>query len=265
MSSSCSRKCSEHRSRADGGLGIGLSLVRKLVELHHGVVAAASPGAGQGSVFTVRLPLVEQVTTPKQFERVVLGHGVNFRHRILVVDDNQDAATSLAILLSELGHDVDTAFGAHDGIAKAAAMRPTLMFLDLGMPHMNGIEAAKHVRALPHGDDITLVALTGWGQALDHQRTSAAGFDGHLVKPIDLGELDKLLSAPVIRNGTSAAMWPGTNVSAPGTIIGPRRLYAKYNIAKITPRPRIAEECDQDTCTTKGREPANRPASKPST
>ncbi len=136
----------------------------------------------------------------------MLSRVVNFKHRILVVDDNQDATTSFAILLSELGHDVDTAFSAHDGIAMAAAMRPTLMFLDLGMPQMSGLEVAKHVRALPHGDDITLVALTGWGQALDHQRTSAAGFDGHLVKPIDLKELDKLLSGPDIRDGTSDAI-----------------------------------------------------------
>ena len=122
-------------------------------------------------------------------------HRQHSRHRILVVDDNQDAATSLAMLLKELGHDVDTAFGGHEGVSKAAAMRPDFMFLDLGMPRMDGIDAAQRVRALPHGKDITLVALTGWGQEHDRQRTREAGFDGHLLKPIDPAVLEKLLAA----------------------------------------------------------------------
>ena len=119
------------------------------------------------------------------------------RHRILVVDDNRDAAVSLAMLLEVLGHEVDTALDGREGVVKAEAMRPDLIFLDLGMPGMNGIDAARHVRALPHGKHITLIALTGWGQEHDHQRTREAGFDAHLLKPIDPVALDKLLAAPV--------------------------------------------------------------------
>ena len=187
---------SEHRSRAQGGLGIGLSLVRKLVELHAGSVSANSPGPGRGSNFVVRLPLIQPLPAHQHQERrepVVPPHSP---HRILVVDDNIDAATSLATLLKGLGHDVDTAFGGHEGIAKAEAMRPDLIFLDLGMPRMNGIDAAKRLRKLPHGQEIKLVALTGWGQELDRQRTTAAGFDEHLLKPIDPAELARLLAAP---------------------------------------------------------------------
>ena len=127
------------------------------------------------------------------------GPPLTSRHRILVVDDNQDAATSLAMLLKGLGHDVDTAFGGHEGVSKAAAMSPNFMFLDLGMPRMDGIDAAQRVRALPRGKEITLVALTGWGQEHDRQRTREAGFDGHLLKPIDPVVLEKLLAEPAPR------------------------------------------------------------------
>jgi len=190
---------SAQRGRADGGLGIGLSLARKLVEMHHGSVSATSPGAARGSTFIVRLPLIEPMDVRAKLARPELGLPAISHHRILVVDDNRDAATTLALLLTELGHDVDAAFGGQEGIAKAEAMRPDLILLDLGMPVMNGIEAAKHIRALPHGKDITLVALTGWGQEQDFQRTREAGFDLHLLKPIDPDELDKLLAAPAGR------------------------------------------------------------------
>ncbi|HEU5133822.1 MAG TPA: ATP-binding protein [Steroidobacteraceae bacterium] len=188
---------SAHRGRAEGGLGIGLSLVRNLVELHQGSVSATSAGIGRGSTFDVRLPLVEPAQVPQDHESAAYGLSQVTRHRVLVVDDNRDAATSLAMLLSEMGQEVDTAFGGQDGVAKAEAMHPDLVFLDLGMPLMDGIDAAKHLRALPRGKDITLVALTGWGQEHDHQRTRAAGFDRHLLKPIDVAELDKLLARPV--------------------------------------------------------------------
>jgi signal transduction histidine kinase len=183
----------EHRNRAEGGLGIGLSLVRKLVELHRGSVSAQSPGTGGGSVFTVRLPLREAAAAEesKQPETKLNGGP---RHRILVVDDNTDAATSLAMLLSELGHEVETAFGGAEGVSKAETMRPNLIFLDLGMPRVDGIEAARRVRALPDGRDVTLIALTGWGQEHHHQQTRAAGFNRHLVKPIDPDDLERLLA-----------------------------------------------------------------------
>jgi CheY-like chemotaxis protein len=183
----------EHRSRAEGGLGIGLSLVRKLVELHSGSVTAQSPGAGGGSVFTVRLPLAESAGVEETSVPHARQNGSR-RQRILVVDDNTDAATSLAMLLAELGHEVDTAFGGHEGVSKAESMQPDLIFLDLGMPQMNGIEAARRVRALPSGRDITLIALTGWGQEHDQRQTREAGFDRHLIKPIDPDDLEGLLS-----------------------------------------------------------------------
>jgi signal transduction histidine kinase/CheY-like chemotaxis protein len=191
---------SAHRSRAEGGLGIGLSLVRKLVEMHHGTVSASSAGEGSGSTFTVRIPLIEALEAQDMPEDVYIPIGAA-RHRILVVDDNLDAAISLATLLRELGHDVETAFGGHEGVEKADSMRPNLIFLDLGMPRMDGITAATRVRALPHGPGITLVALTGWGQEEDQKRTREAGFDGHLLKPIDSVALGRLLAAPPLRNG----------------------------------------------------------------
>jgi signal transduction histidine kinase/CheY-like chemotaxis protein len=184
---------SEHRNRAEGGLGIGLSLVRKLVELHRGSVSARSPGTGGGSVFTVRLPVIEAIEERSPPKAKTKANGV-LRHRILVVDDNRDAATSLAMLLNGLGHEVDTAFGGQEGVSKAQTLRPDLIFLDLGMPGMDGIEAAKRVRALPDGRDITLIALTGWGQEHHHQLTREAGFNRHLVKPLDPEELEKLLA-----------------------------------------------------------------------
>jgi signal transduction histidine kinase/CheY-like chemotaxis protein len=195
---------SAQRGRADGGLGIGLSLVRKLVEMHNGSVSATSPGVGRGSTFTVRLPLIEPIDVQVKPARPGLGLPAISRHRILVVDDNRDAATTLALLLTALGHEVDSAFGGQEGIEKAEAMRPDLILLDLGMPVMNGIEAATHIRASLHGKDITLVALTGWGQEQDFQRTRVAGFDLHLLKPIDPDELDKLLAAPAGRSANVA-------------------------------------------------------------
>jgi signal transduction histidine kinase/ActR/RegA family two-component response regulator len=187
---------SSHRGRSEGGLGIGLSLVRKLMEMHAGSVSAASPGAGGGSTFTVRMPLTGEIDTPQESGHVERSRHADSRHRVLVVDDNQDAAKSLATLLEEMGHEVETACDGLDGVEKAKAMRPDLIFLDLGMPRMNGIEAAKQLRALTGGGAITLVALTGWAQKHDLSRTREAGFDGHLLKPIDPVALDKLLAAP---------------------------------------------------------------------
>jgi CheY-like chemotaxis protein len=184
-------------SRSEGGLGIGLSLVRKLMEMHGGSVSAASQGTGRGSTFIVRMPLTEDIPAPEESAALVTRQRDLARHRILVVDDNLDAAASLAMLLAAMGHDVDTANDGPGGIAKAATMRPDLVFLDLGMPRMDGLETARHLRALPDGKDMTVVALTGWAQQHDLLRTRMAGFDEHLLKPIDPLELDRLLAAPV--------------------------------------------------------------------
>jgi two-component system CheB/CheR fusion protein len=179
----------------EGGLGIGLSLIRTLVQLHGGTIAAESEGlkAG-GSTFIVRLPLSQNSATPGPLPQ---SHPVQKSEaplRILVVDDNVDAGVVLAMLLEIDGHKVEVVHNGKDAVKKAEAGLPDIIFLDLGMPEMDGIEAARHLRALPGGDRIFLVALTGWGQEKDRQRTKAAGFDSHLVKPVDNGALEEMLS-----------------------------------------------------------------------
>ncbi len=184
-----------HQGRAEGGLGIGLSIVRKLVEMHQGAVSVHSEGSGRGSTFTVRLPLLSGGATPQaQVKSVRPPRGVAPR-RILVVDDNTDAALSLAVLLEHQGHEVATAHDGAEAVAKARDLRPHIVFLDLGMPRMGGLEAARLLRSSSGGEPMLLVALTGWGQKEDHQRTLEAGFDLHLLKPINGEELDKVLAA----------------------------------------------------------------------
>jgi len=181
--------------RSQGGLGIGLSLVKRLVELHGGRVEAKSAGLGRGSEFIIRLPLAKRQLPVVKTEvpEPVAPRSVR-RQRILVVDDNKDAATTLGMLLKMLGHEIST---ANDGPAALEALeshRPTLVLLDLGMPGMCGFEVAKRMRALPQFAQIALVALTGWGQAEDRRRTREAGFDDHLIKPADLAALTALLA-----------------------------------------------------------------------
>jgi PAS domain S-box-containing protein len=183
-----------HQGRSEGGLGIGLAIVRKLVEMHQGTVSVCSDGSGKGSTFTVRLPLLSDGAATPVSLHTKLPSSVPPR-RILVVDDNTDAAVSFAVLLEHQGHEVATAHDGEEAVAKARVLRPHIVFLDLGMPRMDGFEAAKHLRALSDGEPMTLVALTGWGQKRDHERTREAGFDWHLLKPIDGNELDKILAA----------------------------------------------------------------------
>jgi len=183
-----------HQGRSEGGLGIGLAIVRKLVEMHQGTVSVCSDGSGKGSTFTVRLPLLSDGAATPVSLHTKLPSSVPPR-RILVVDDNTDAAVSFAVLLEHQGHEVATAHDGEEAVAKARVLRPHIVFLDLGMPRMDGLEAAKHLRALAAGEPMTLVALTGWGQKRDHERTREAGFDWHLLKPIDGNELDKILAA----------------------------------------------------------------------
>jgi CheY-like chemotaxis protein len=186
-----------HQGRADGGLGIGLALVRQLVGMHGGLVYAASPGVDQGSTFTVRLPLSETTSRAMAPDPtpVASNYSVAPSQRVLIVDDNEDAASSLAELLERWGQQVATAADGQQGVAKAMAVRPDIVFLDLGMPRMDGFEAARQLRALPNGEQMTLIALTGWGQEYDLQRTHAAGFDHHLLKPIDPTLLQRFLLA----------------------------------------------------------------------
>jgi PAS domain S-box-containing protein len=185
--------------RSQGGLGIGLSLVRGLVELHDGSVEARSGGPGLGSEFIVRLPVaeapVEAPPVPSGGANAHCGH----RCRILVVDDNFAAAESLALVLRMMGHDIQTARDGLEGVQAAATFRPDIVLMDLGMPRMNGYEAARHIRQQPWGGNVALIALTAWGQEEDKQRSLEAGFDRHLTKPVDPAVLQKLLAviAPI--------------------------------------------------------------------
>ena len=181
-------------SRSRGGLGIGLALTRKLVELHGGTVQASSEGPGMGSVFLVRLPLAVAAPheAPPQAAQPVAAPG---SLRILVADDNMDAAETLAMLLESLGHVVHK---AHDGEAAAEAAEafdPELVLLDIGMPRVNGYEACRRIRAQAGGAARTVVALTGWGQPQDLERAREAGFDRHMVKPVDMAQLMQVITA----------------------------------------------------------------------
>ena len=180
--------------RSSGGLGVGLALVKSLVELHGGLVAAASEGIGKGSTFTVTLPRLHGASA---------GHGApgasapqparTGRLHILVVDDNVDAAEVLGMLLEASGHDVTIEHGARDALARAGAARPDVALLDIGLPEMDGLALARHVRAIPGLADVTLIAVTGYGQEADRQNAFAAGFDHYLTKPVDFAQLTALL------------------------------------------------------------------------
>ena len=179
--------------RSHGGLGIGLSLVRRLVELHGGRVEARSDGPGRGSEFIVRLPVmsaaVEFAAAPAE-AATAAAQGL----RILVVDDNHDAAVSLSALLEMMGNETHV---VHDGLAAvdaAAAWRPDIVLLDIGLPGLNGYEAARRIREHADGGRIVLCALTGWGQDTDRLKSRDAGFDHHLVKPVDMAALERLLA-----------------------------------------------------------------------
>jgi signal transduction histidine kinase/CheY-like chemotaxis protein len=182
-----------------GGLGIGLSLVKGLVELHGGLVNAHSDGLAEGSTFTVRLPIVDGAEPRKGSHRSVQADSVEARatRRILVVDDQPDSADSLSMLLQALGHDVDTAYDAERAIELAGTMLPDVILLDIGMPRIDGYEACRRIRSGTGGEKMRIVALTGWGQEEDRQKSREAGFDQHLMKPVDMGQLTRLLeSAP---------------------------------------------------------------------
>jgi signal transduction histidine kinase/ActR/RegA family two-component response regulator len=180
--------------RSQGGLGIGLALVRGLVELHGGSVEARSAGPGKGSEFTLRLPLLETLAPARQGpseddEKSRAGP----KCRILVADDLRDSVESLALMLRLAGHDIQTANDGLEAVQAAATFRPDVVLLDLGMPKMNGHEAARHIRQQPWGKNMLLIALTGWGQEEDRRRSAEAGFDHHLVKPAEPKALEELL------------------------------------------------------------------------
>jgi CheY-like chemotaxis protein len=173
------------------GLGIGLTLVKRLVEMHDGTVEARSGGVGQGSEFILKLPVAdpraEQPVATASVPKEILAR------RVLVVDDNRDAAASLALLLSHSGHHTRIAHDGIEALEAAEGFRPEAIMLDIGMPKLDGFEVARRIRETDWGKDILLVALTGWGQEEDRHRSCDAGFDRHLVKPVEFGTIVELL------------------------------------------------------------------------
>jgi PAS domain S-box-containing protein len=180
--------------RARGGLGVGLTLVKKIVELHGGSVAATSAGPGKGTELIVRLPLSKSVEAPERLQPAAQRRA-NSGQRILVVDDNVDAAMSVERLLKSWGHEVHTAFNGQTAINLAKLLHPQIVLLDIGMPGMSGYEVATKLRSEPSLEGIVLMALTGYGQADDRRRSQEAGFDHHLTKPPDPAALAALLDA----------------------------------------------------------------------
>jgi PAS domain S-box-containing protein len=179
-------------ARSEGGLGIGLALVSGLIELHGGTVEARSEGLGQGSEFIVRLPIVSSGSAAAPV--IDANAAAPIGRRILVADDNQDAADSLAMLLEMNGHDVRVAHDGRAALSIAQSFHPDAALLDIGMPQLNGYEVARALRQEPWGAGITLIALTGWGQESDRQKAIEAGFDHHLTKPVDPDALESLIS-----------------------------------------------------------------------
>lgn len=181
--------------RSQGGLGIGLSLVRRLLDLHDGTIEARSDGLDQGSEFVVRLPIIApplEPTLKKGDPKPAALKG----NRILIVDDSKDAADTLAMLLRLRGNEIRTAYDGLEAVKVAESYRPQLILLDIGLPKMNGYDVALEVRRQTWGRDVILVALTGWGQAEDRRRSKEAGFDFHIVKPVEIAALEKLLAEP---------------------------------------------------------------------
>jgi PAS domain S-box-containing protein len=184
--------------RLGGGLGIGLTLAQRLVEMHGGGVWAASGGPGAGSVFTVRLPARLRVTEAKLLRVPAPMRGpTQHPRRVLVVDDIRDNADSLAFMLHAAGHQVRAAYDGSEALQVADTFHPEVALLDLGMPELSGYEVARKIRAEDWGKNCTLIAITGWGRERDRQLTREAGFDHHLIKPFDAGTLAELLERPI--------------------------------------------------------------------
>jgi CheY-like chemotaxis protein len=180
-------------SRSQGGLGIGLCLVKRLVEMHGGSIEANSGGPGRGSEFVVRLPIVVEWTCPRPASHDGDMTKAISNLRILVVDDNRDAAESLAMLLMAMGNNVHTAHDGEEAVAAAGKYRPDVVLCDIGLPKLSGYEACRQMKEQAWDKKMILVAVTGWGQDEDRRRSSEAGFDYHLVKPVDLRNLSNLL------------------------------------------------------------------------
>ena len=188
-----------HQGRYEGGLGIGLALVRTLVQLHGGSVTANSEGPGKGSTFTVRLPILKSNRTDDPLQSPQLDRQGS-PLRILIADDNIDAARTLALLLEADGHQVRMAMNGRVAVACATEFKPAIIFMDVGMPDLDGLEATRLIRELPGSEEVVIVALTGWGQPQDRERTRSAGVDRHIVKPISPEQIAEVITLAVSRS-----------------------------------------------------------------
>jgi CheY-like chemotaxis protein len=200
------------RSRVDGGLGIGLALAKAYVQMHGGTIDVASEGRGRGSEFTVMLPATilastrgagqEEARTDAAFAAAPPASSsapaaippAPAVRRVLVADDNRDAAESVALLLTTAGYEVYTAFDGPEALEKVRRLQPDVALLDIGMPGLNGFSVAQHIRSSPWGGHVRLIALTGWGHESDKRQAESAGFDEHLTKPVDPSQLERLLA-----------------------------------------------------------------------
>ena len=196
--------------RAQGGLGIGLALVRRLTEMHGGTVTARSEGLGAGAEFTIRLPALAAERLPSSQDSLSKPMPALEPRRILVADDNHDAAESLALQLELAGHDVRSVHDGVEALAVSESFRPQVVVLDLGMPRLDGYETAREMRRRSWGKGATLIALTGWGQPQDRQRTADAGFDAHLVKPVSETQLFEALASASRKTSTGGVAEAGS-------------------------------------------------------
>jgi CheY-like chemotaxis protein len=184
--------------RSRDGLGLGLTLVKKFVEMHDGQIEVHSAGLGKGSEFVVRLPVL--AGPPKATREPEKSPNARASaRRILVVDDNRDAAKSLAMLLKQMGHQIETAHDGLEAVEKAATFDADVILLDIGMPRLNGYEAARRIRDEQPDSGVMLVALTGWGQDDDRRKSEEAGFNAHLVKPVNVQALVRLLAESAVQ------------------------------------------------------------------
>jgi CheY-like chemotaxis protein len=189
--------------RYRSGLGIGLSIVKRLVEMHGGVVTAESPGPGKGSTFAVRLPILDTGPELEPPTTIARPHScLSALRRVLVVDDNRDSAASLADVFKLLGIEVSVANDGVEALREAKEFQPELILMDVGMPRLSGYQAARQIREQAWGKRPMIIALTGWGQEADRSQSRQAGCDGHLVKPVELEGLERLLETLMARPET---------------------------------------------------------------